>query len=487
MNQGADEPRAEATPVDHALDQLTTALDHLVKVVEDGGLDHYDNAQLLDFLQSFERMRNRMALVDHRAVVDGNRRGLADALSQPSLRQVLVQLLRLSPGEAARRVASAEACAQQVSMLGKELAPVRPHLAAAQRDGLVTPEQVHIVVQALAKVDRLGFDRGDIDAGERLLTAFAATFGAKDLKRLADQTVDDINPDGTLPDDQLSQDRRHVSLRRGRDGMYVGEFRLTASTGAKLSALLGPLAVPRIDSMGGPEESTRREVDARTYGQRMHDALDEVCQRVLQAGDVVGMGGTPATVIITVALEDLVQRLGYGTTSDGALIPAREVLKLAHEADIVPAVMSRGGAVLELGRTRRIASNAQTHALIARDHGCSFPGCGRPPEWAERHHIVEWVDGGNTDLANLTLLCRYHHHHFASRGWSCRINEQGLPEWRPPRWVDRDQRPLVNSRIMGQVLHRQERHRGKPHSASTLARPGLGVSQRGVENSASRG
>jgi hypothetical protein len=477
MNEGIGAP-AEATPVDHALDQLTTALDHLVKVVEDGGLDLYDNGQVLGFLQSFERMRNRMALVDHRVIVDGNRRALPDALSQPSMRQVLVQLLRLSPGEAARRVTSAEACAERVTMLGEALAPVRPHLAAAQRDGLVSPEQVHIVAQALHKVDRSGFDQADIETGERLLTDFATTFGAKDLKRLADQTVDAIDPDGTVPDEQLSLDRRHFSLRRGRDGMYSGDFRLTASSGARLSALLGPLAVPRVDSVTTPDDPSRREVDTRTFGQRMHDALDEVCVRVLQAGDVVGMGGTPATVIVTVTLEDLVQRLGYGTSSDGALIRTRELLRLAHEADIVPAVMSAGGAVLELGRTRRIASNAQTHALIARDHGCSFPGCDRPPEWTERHHIVEWADGGSTDLDNLTLLCRYHHHHFASRGWTCRINDQRLPEWRPPRWVDRDQRPLVNSRIMAHLRHRQRRRRDQPSAVSALARPGLGVSQR---------
>jgi len=45
--------------VDHALDQLTTALDHLVKVVEDGGLDSFDNGRLQGFIQSFERTRNR--------------------------------------------------------------------------------------------------------------------------------------------------------------------------------------------------------------------------------------------------------------------------------------------------------------------------------------------------------------------------------------------------------------------------------------------
>ena len=65
-----------------------------------------------------------------------------------------------------------------------------------------------------------------------------------------------------------------------------------------------------------------------------------------------------------------------------------------------------------MGRTSRLATTAQTKALVARDGGCSFPGCQHPPEWCERHHIVAWVDGGPTDLDNLTLLCRFHHHQF---------------------------------------------------------------------------
>ena len=45
-------------------------------------------------------------------------------------------------------------------MTGQPLAPVRPHLAAAQRDGDVSPEQVDIVERALAKVTGAGFDPG---------------------------------------------------------------------------------------------------------------------------------------------------------------------------------------------------------------------------------------------------------------------------------------------------------------------------------------
>jgi hypothetical protein len=42
--------------------------------------------------------------------------------------------------------------------------------------------------------------------------------------------------------------------------------------------------------------------------------------------------------------------------------------------------------------------------LIARDAGCSFPGCTHPPQWCDRHHILDWILGGPTDLDNMTLL-----------------------------------------------------------------------------------
>ncbi|HEX6310274.1 MAG TPA: HNH endonuclease signature motif containing protein, partial [Acidimicrobiia bacterium] len=35
--------------------------------------------------------------------------------------------------------------------------------------------------------------------------------------------------------------------------------------------------------------------------------------------------------------------------------------------------------------------------------------CDRPREWCDVHHIVHWVDGGETKLSNLELRCRLHH------------------------------------------------------------------------------
>ena len=101
-------------------------------------------------------------------------------------------------------------------------------------------------------------------------------------------------------------------------------------------------------------------------------------------------------------------------------------LRWADQAEVAWCVTTPQGAVLDLYRTRRIASPSQTVALIARDGGCSFPGCDVGPSWCERHHIVAWQDGGDTNLDNLTLVCRYHHRHFETGGWTCRTQRRSV-------------------------------------------------------------
>ncbi len=369
-------------------------------------------------------------MADHALIADAERRNLPDVLAHGNLVRTLMATLRLSPGEASRRVRAQAAVGNRHSMTGQPLAPLRPELAAAQRTGDVSPEQVAIIERALARVDHRGFDPADLAEGERLLTRFAETFGPQDLKSLADQVVDHIDPDGSRPAEELNTARRHFHLRPTTDGGWAGEFRLTGAAGAKLSALLGPLATPRIE----PElhDNPAVPVDTRTHGQRLHDALEDVCDRLLRGSNdpdtrIPDAGGTPATVIITVDLQDLLAKTGYATASDGTLIRTDQALRLADQADIYFAAVTAKGVPLHLGRMRRIATLGQTIALIARDKGCSFPGCDVPPEWCERHHIRAWLDGGETNLDNLTLLCRYHHHNFAARGWTCRINPDGHP------------------------------------------------------------
>ena len=434
--------------VDAAFDALTVGYEHLLKLVEDSGLETYDHARLVRFLQGWERFRNRLALVDHQAVRAAQTGELAGELCHSTLPRALAATLRLSIGEANRRVRAADALAGRMSMTGEPLEPVRPHLAAAQRDGEVSPEQVDLVERSLTKVSGRGFNPDAVDRGEQMLAEYASQFGPKDLRRLADRVVDDINPDGTLPDDRLQADRRYFTMQSTKDGGYAGEFRLTAAAGGKLQAVLGPLAKHRINLVETADGRPVEEPDVRTYGQRMHDALEQVCDRMLRSKTAVpDAGGTPATVIITIDLQDLLDKTGYAVASDGSLVPTEKALKLANQADVYWAAVTAKRVPLRLGRSRRIASLGQTVALIARDKGCSFPGCDTAPEWAERHHILPWSQGGLTDLNNLTLLCSYHHHNFLAKGWDCQINGDGLPEWRPPLWIDSERQPMINNRI----------------------------------------
>ena len=57
----------------------------------------------------------------------------------------------------------------------------------------------------------------------------------------------------------------------------------------------------------------------------------------------------------------------------------------------------------------RIATPSQRQALIARDQGCSFPGCDIPPACCETHHVIEFQHGGKTSVDTLALACGHHH------------------------------------------------------------------------------
>ena len=118
----------------------------------------------------------------------------------------------------------------------------------------------------------------------------------------------------------------------------------------------------------------------------------------------------------------------------------------AADLRIIPAVLDSNGVVLHLGESTRVATEAQTYALIARDGGYSFPACDIPPEWSERHHTIPWRQQKRTSIDELMLACGYHHAEFEARGWES-VMIGGLPHWRPPAWIDPDRKPLLHTRI----------------------------------------
>ncbi|HEX6404667.1 MAG TPA: HNH endonuclease signature motif containing protein [Pseudonocardiaceae bacterium] len=99
---------------------------------------------------------------------------------------------------------------------------------------------------------------------------------------------------------------------------------------------------------------------------------------------------------------------------------------------------------LDVGREQRLATAALRDALAQRDQGCAFPGCDRPPRYCHAHHRISWLDGGQTKLDNLCLLCERHHVIVHRQGWHIRLDARGYPEFIPPKAVDPTRTPLHN-------------------------------------------
>ena len=64
---------------------------------------------------------------------------------------------------------------------------------------------------------------------------------------------------------------------------------------------------------------------------------------------------------------------------------------------------------LDTGTPTSLITGALRRAVTTRDQHCAFPGCDTPPPACQVHHLKPRAQGGETKLANLVLLCAFHH------------------------------------------------------------------------------
>ena len=435
------------TTLESAMMAADSAVSDLIGLLSTHALASETVPNVLAFAVWAERLRNRLSLIDHQLVLDLENKNAAEVRLMRSTAHLLADTLRIGRAEARRRVDAAAVLTRHDLMTGGVQAARYETLARAQADGELSPAHVAVVTRCLTDVDGLvglgGITSARVDEVEETLTSQARLFDPFELSKCATHIIECLDPDCAPDRDERHRRLRRLSLRRAHGGMWRISGDLLPETGAALAAVLRPLAAPRADN---PAEGRIHETDPRTPDERMHDAIDDAAHRLLRMVGLPATGGIPATVIVTIGLEDPLSQTGSGHTSDGTVLSAAAVLRIAAEAEVVPVVLAASGGVLSVGRSRRVATRSQTHALIARDKGCSFPGCDHPPQWCDRHHIKAWIDGGDTDLDNLTLLCSYHHYRFEAHGWSCRLVD-GLPHWTAPPHLDGDQTPQLNRRL----------------------------------------
>jgi hypothetical protein len=341
------------------------------------------------------------------------------------------------------------ATARRWVQLAKDLDGRLHPAAVALSAGQVSTEQVQVIANAIRELP------DDIDASvtDRAVLALVEAAGQFDpwgLGKLGARILAHVAPEVAERSERkrLGDWEREAHRRRaltmspdGQGGAHL-RGRLDAEAAAIVAAALDPLTGPgKLVPTGAPDE---RAPDERAPEQRRADALVEVCRLALHAGELPDHGGDRPQIVLTVGYDAVRRELAAASLDTGARLSPQAVRRLACDARLLPAVLDGHGVPLDVGRERRSFTGPLRRALVLRDRGCAFPGCDRPPRWCDGHHIDHWVDGGATSLRNAVLLCAHHHRAVHGGGWNVRIGADGLPEFLPPAWLDRDRRPRRN-------------------------------------------
>ena len=379
-------------------------------------------------------------------------------------------------------------------------------LGAALAAGRVWRGHVEVAVRALERIPRrllrtvyadglTGAER--VDA---LLTQQSLVFSPSEVEVLARYLLSVLDPEGTNRRDAEAFRRRRCHAAFDSTGMYVGAFQLDPEAGATVAAAMAAFSAPLpVTWAMTPDGELVEQRDARDKGQRQADALATICAVALgraRTGHVhpaptrpapaqpapaqpgpepVGeepaaaepasgvpetvpddvpaafrrpggyVGRVPAHVLITATPDQLagIPAAGLATTNLNGPISPGTLRRLSCDAVLQKVLQAPSGAVLELGRSVRLASWAQRRAITARDGTCLIPGCGVPVALCDLHHVRSWLDGGPTDLPNLAPVCPRHHTAVHAGEYALTVHD-GVPWVIPPPWVDPLRRPVRN-------------------------------------------
>ena len=385
--------------------------------------------------------------VDHRLIYQLTSQSTPTELGANSWPKVLSEALHISKGEAKRRIKQAELLGPRTALTGESLPPKLPNVAAAQARGEIGAEHLTIITGFFddlpAHID--GQTRDDAEAD---LARIATGLGPTQFRQAADRLALLLNQDGDLPDDADRARRRYLTIdKQGIDGMSRIHGLLDPEARATVDAVFAKLAAP---GMGNPEDENpcvdgepSEEVvqgDARSQGQRNHDALKAMGRFVLASGVLGKHNGLPCTLIVSTTLQDLQSAAGVAVTAGGSLLPMRDVIRLASQSQHYLVIYDEHTREpLYCGRAKRFATPGQRIVLHALDRGCTRPGCTAPGYWCQVHHVDGWAADGETNINELTLACGPDNRLVEEGGWTTRKRKDGRTEWIPPPHLDTGQ------------------------------------------------
>lgn len=277
-----------------------------------------------------------------------------------------------------------------------------------------------------------------------------------------------LDPDGTLTDENHAERMRHIRLGRERDGIVPMRGGLTIDAAAQLQRLLDAYLNPRVEDRGprfvgfthddsnADSPDDEHVHDPRTADQKRHDAFAAILATAASATESPRLGGAAPTLVVTVAADQLDRADGVAFVDgpDGETpIPATFARHVGCHGTIHRVALRANGSIKALTVTDRVFTAWQRKAIGARDGGCIIPGCRVRAAWCEIHHVIEASQGGPTAVDNGVLLCWHHHRTIETSGWEIRIVD-GIPQIRPPSWIDLRRRWRRPNRVLHAELER---------------------------------
>jgi hypothetical protein len=403
--------------------------------------------EVLTVKDRLETIDRRQAAVDHRLTHHLTSQASPVELGGKSWTDVLSNRLRIGRGQARRRLDEADDLGPRTAMTGQPLQPVLPNVAAAQAAGTIGAEHVRIIRRFFADLPH-AVDFATRQACEVDLARIAAEHTPDALRKAADRLMALVHPDGGFSDIDRARRRGLTLGKQQADGMSKISGLLDPEARATLDAVFAKWAAPGMCNpdddapcVDGTPSQAHIHNDQRSPAQRNHDALKAIGRSVLTSGELGQHNGLPCTIIVSTTLQELESGCGQAVTATGSLLPMSTVIRMAsHSYHYLTIFDKDTGRALHLGRTRRIASADQRIVLLARDRGCTRPGCTVAGANCQVHHANgDWADGGHTNVDDLTLACPIDNREVKPGGWRTRKRKDGRTEWIPPPHLDNGQ------------------------------------------------
>ncbi|MEV6267248.1 DUF222 domain-containing protein [Kribbella sp. NPDC051936] len=384
---------------------------------------------------------------------------------------------------------------------------------------LLRPAQAAAIVFGLDRV-RSRVPVEHLDAAAEQLVGLAGHLSPGELRTAAKEIADLLDSDGPEPEELKAYERESLTLSAADNGVKFTGF-LANENAELLRAVVHAGARPHktVDGEHDPRPRDKRQADALsdalstaaavwattgpttgpttgTEGTASTAGTDgaastagtgsaastagaaaSAAEGAAGAEDTAGTAGTggrvagygaKATITVTIDLEDLkaatADAIGRTVYSGG--LSAATIRRLACDANIIPLVLGSNSEPLDVGRRVRLVTKAMRRALDARDRGCVV--CGAPPVMCDAHHLISWIDGGDTKVSNLALLCRRHHTDLHRGRWQITILD-GVVHVARPSWAEPGPTPATARRTA--PPHTQPRRTASPDARARRPAP----------------